>query len=63
MPERREVSDTPWVETEILLALMNGEDLHAQGLMDEMLPNELRALENWGDKISKMAYETQVRRR
>jgi hypothetical protein len=57
------VSDTPWVETEILLALMNGEDLHAQGLMDEMLPNELRALENWGDKISKMAYETQVRRR
>jgi hypothetical protein len=63
VPERRQVADTPWIETEILLALMNSEDLHAQGLMDEMLPNELRALEGWGEKLAQMAYETRVHRR
>jgi len=59
--ERGEVNETPYAETGILLALMNGEDLRAQGLMDEMLPEELRALEAWAYQMGQMAYNTRIK--
>jgi hypothetical protein len=60
--ERGEVNETPYAETGILLAIMNGEHLRAQGLMDEMTNKELRALETWAISLEEMAYATQIKK-
>jgi hypothetical protein len=61
VPDRGEVNKAPYTETGILLALMNGEDLRAQGLMDEMTREDLKALETWAIKMEEMAYATRIK--
>jgi hypothetical protein len=39
------VSETPYPETEALLAVMNGDTVRMLGLLADMLPGELRAFE------------------
>lgn len=62
MPERGEVNETPYTKTEILVAIMNGDHLHAQELLDKMLPNELRVLETWAISLEEMAYATRIKK-
>jgi hypothetical protein len=55
-------NETPYTETEALLAVLNDDSDRLAELLDEMLPNELAALRDQAGKLS-LAASTSLYRR
>ncbi len=53
------MAQTPWLETEALLAVMSEDEDEALRILDEMLPGERRAFVEHLDRLSLLADDTQ----
>lgn len=49
------MAETPYAETEALLALLNGNDAEAERILLECYPNELDKLAEFSDELAKMS--------
>lgn len=49
------INETPYAETEVLLALLNDDEARAREILLECYPNELDRLDEIAKKLSEMA--------
>jgi hypothetical protein len=56
--DRVKGNETPYMETEALLALLNVDLERCQEILDQMLPGELRTLDRLTERLSILAERT-----
>jgi hypothetical protein len=50
------MAETPYAETEVLLAVMSGDEDAALALLADMTARERRALQEYADEVSRLAW-------